>query len=57
MTKSELTDLVRLARVGANALGQSANPQTMLQAWSIIANVETELSKPDPVPASPIVNE
>ena len=60
MTPPQLSDLLRLARVGCNALGQTANPQTMVQAWTIIGQAESELeqaAKAEPVPASPQVNE
>jgi hypothetical protein len=35
-----LTDLTRLARLGANALGQSAGPETMKQVWTVIGEAE-----------------
>jgi hypothetical protein len=58
MTPPQLTDLIRLARVGCNALGQSANPQTMVQAWSIIGEAEQELAKMnEPIIASHKVND
>lgn len=40
MNISLLTDLIRLARLGANALGQSANPETMKQVWAVISEAE-----------------
>ena len=35
-----LTDLIRLARLGANTLGQSAVPETMKQVWNVIGEAE-----------------
>ena len=35
-----LADLSRLARLGANALGQSAGSETMKQVWTVIGEAE-----------------
>lgn len=35
-----LADLIRLARVGANTLGQNASPATMEVAWHVIGEAE-----------------
>ena len=56
MTKSQLTDILRLARVGANILGQNSKAENMVQVWSTIAAAESELAQPEtPVeqPAEP----
>jgi hypothetical protein len=43
MNHNLLTDLVRIARVGANALGQTASPETMQQVWAVIAEGEKQV--------------
>ena len=57
MTKSLLADLIKLARVGANTLGQTAHPQTMVQVWTVIGQAETELAQPEPVLEQPLTND
>lgn len=47
ITKPQLTDLIRLARIGANTLGQTAQPQTMAQVWTIIGLAESDLALPE----------
>lgn len=44
MNHNLLTDLVRIARVGANALGQTASPETMQQVWGVIAEGEKQVT-------------
>jgi hypothetical protein len=45
MNTNLLTDLTRIARVGANALGQSSAPATMQQVWGVLAEAEKLLAE------------
>lgn len=54
MNTNSLLELGRLARVGANSLGQSATPETMQKVWSIIGEAEAEISRLQALPAAEI---
>lgn len=45
MNKDLLINLIRLSRVGANALGATQTPQSMLDIWSVIAQAEKHLQE------------
>ena len=58
MNTNLITDLTRIARAGANALGQSSSPGVMVQVWNVIAEAEKILAdKIEADKALPIVPE
>lgn len=48
MNKDLIINLTKLARVGANALGASQSPQSMIDVWSVINEAEKLLQAPLP---------
>jgi hypothetical protein len=48
MNKDLLINLIKLSRVGANSLGASQSPQSMIDVWSVISEAEKLLQPPLP---------
>lgn len=48
ITKSQLADLIKLARVGAVTIGERTPSAMMVKAWNVIAETEQILLQPEP---------